>query len=94
MMGTNLLSKMFAEIILQQVRSQRGRLTMVSDLCGINRNEFQVEKFTNMRFYRTVRIFYILLTIVNYEEFKQMMDKLWETVQDTCDEYENLLTDQ
>lgn len=90
-METSNLSKTMAEIILQHVRNRRGRLTMVSDMCGINRSEFCVDKLTIMRFYRSSRLLYILLTVITYDEFKQMMDKLWETVQDTYDEYETFL---
>lgn len=90
-METTYLTKVMAELILQQVRHKRGRLTWVSRESHINRSEFCVERLVTMRFYRAMRIFYILVTTQNRSEFMQMMNTFWEIVEDTNTEYNKLL---
>ena len=67
------LTSELAGIILQHVRNPKGRLTEISDLCGINRKYFTRKGMARMRFHQMVRLFYALALIGERWEYEEMM---------------------
>lgn len=88
------LTSEVAGIILRYVRTPKGRLTEISDLCSINRKEFNVRGLSKMKLHRLLRIIYALALIMSYEQYRKMMnevrDVIWE--QEEC--YDYLLFDE
>ena len=78
------LAKKFAEIILQYLRSKKGRLTRISDMCSINRREFTTEGLSRMRTYRLLIILYAMELELYCDEYEQM-------IKDLCDTFENFV---
>lgn len=88
------LTSEVAGIILQHVRNSKGRLTEVSDLCGINRKEFNKKGFSKMRMHRLLRIIYALSILMNYREFHNMCEELHDEIRNFSDEYDFILFDE
>lgn len=69
------LTSSVAGIILSHVRRERGRLTAVSDMCGINRMEFTRKGLSRMRMHRFLRVVYALALLLDYKELCGMTSK-------------------
>jgi hypothetical protein len=93
MLKEQLTSKV-AGIILEHVRSKKGRLTELSDWCRINRKEFNIRGLSQMKFHRLLRILYALHLECEYYEWKQLWDEISETIQEFSDEYDFTLLDE
>lgn len=85
------LAKKFAEIILQYLRSKKGRLTRISDMCSINRREFTIEGLSRMKISRLLVILYAMELELYYDEYEQMIKELWQTFEDFATQYDALL---
>ena len=81
-------------IILQHVRSIKGRLTEISDLCGINRKEFNKKGFSKMRMHRLLRIVYALSVFMTYREFHDMCEEIHDEIRAFSDEYDYVFFDK
>lgn len=88
------LTSKIAGIILQHVRTPKGRLTEISDMCRINRKEFTVRGLSKMRLHRLLRIIYALHLEASYVENKRMAEEIYDTIQDYSDEYDYTLLDE
>lgn len=88
------LTSMVAGIVLQRVRSEKGRLTEISELSKINRREFTVRGLSKMRMHRLLRIFYALTLVMTYHQFKLMMDEIHDAVREFSDKYDYDLLDE
>lgn len=88
------LTSKVAGIILQHVRNPKGRLTEISDMCKINRKEFNVRGLSKMKGHRLLRILYAIYLVVGYAEKKQMSDEFFDIFQDFADEYDFTLLDE
>ena len=88
------LTHELAGIILHHVRDGKGRLTELSDLCGINRKEFNKRGFSKMRMHRLVRIVYALSVLMTYREFQELFLELHDTIRSYSDEYDFELFDE
>lgn len=86
-----LLSKKFAEIILQHLRSKKGRLTRISDMCSINRREFTTEGLSRMKISRLLVILYAMNLELYYDEYEQMVKELCHTFEDFATQYDTML---
>lgn len=82
-------------MILDAVRSHRGWLSFVSTESQVNRQFFTRKKFQTLRFFRLVRVLYVLAMKMDRDEFAQigydMFEEIWEQQDfygyDLLDEY-------
>ncbi len=82
-----------ASIILEYVRAKRGRLTYISEVTNINRQEFCFEKMVKMKFFRQLRIFFAMSLCLDRDEQKAMWSRMGGVMVDYADKYdESLLT--
>ena len=81
-------------IILKHVKSPKGRLTEISDLCRINRREFNVHGLSKMQLHRLLRLFYALILIASYDEFRRMMNEVNHVIGVYSEEYDFDLLDE
>ena len=88
------LTSSVAGIILRQVKKEKGRLTEVSDLCRINRSEFNVRGLSKMKLHRLLRIVYALTLVTPYNDYRQMMDEVRNTISNYSDMYDFTLLDE
>jgi hypothetical protein len=82
------LTSMIAGIILREVRNPqcKGRLTQISDVCRINRREFNVRGLSKMKLHRLLRIIYALALVMTPSQFERMMSEVRNTIVDLADE--------
>lgn len=76
------LASRFAEIILQHLRSKKGRLTRISNKCQINRREFTTEGISRMRIYRLLVIFWAMELEMYNGEYELMTTELRNAFED------------
>lgn len=88
------LTSEVAGIILRHVREEKGRLTELSDLCRINRREFNQRGMSKMRLHRLLRILYALSVILPASRFQTMFSEIYAAISDMADEYDYLLLDE
>ena len=82
-------------MILDTVRSHRGWLSFVSTESQVNRGYFNRRKFQTLKFFRLVRVLYVLAMKMDREEFAQigydMFAEIWDQQDylsyDLLDEY-------
>ena len=82
-------------MILDTVRSHRGWLSFVSTESQVNRGYFNRRKFQTLKFFRLVRVLYVLAMKMDREEFAQigydMFSEIWDQQDylsyDLLDEY-------
>ena len=77
-----------ASIILSAVRSKRGLLTKVSDLSMINRQEFYVERFNNLRFYQVCRIL-VALAYYDRDLCIKTMKRIIQSIEEKAEQIDN-----
>lgn len=82
----NQLTSKVAGIILKTLREQKGRLTQVSDLCKINRREFNIRGLSKMKFHRQLRIIYALAVVLPALRYEQLMNEVSNEILDFADE--------
>jgi hypothetical protein len=87
------LASTCAGIILNEVRTS-GRLTMISDECGINRKFFNRKAFRLLRFHRLVNLLYSLSSWQTREEFIRLGSRLFEAIWDFCSLYDDEYFDE
>ena len=88
------LTSNVAGIILHHVKETKGRLTEISDLCGINRKEFNVRGFASLKLHRLLRVIYALYLELPYAEFVKMTDEIRETIIEYGEDYDYTLLDE
>lgn len=88
-MTTDQITSHVAGIILRHVRDKRGRLTLVSDMCKINRREFCHEGIAKMRFYRLVLIIAALFIVQHSFETRKMLTEIVNDFRAFVNDYEN-----
>ena len=71
-----------SRMILDAVRSHRGWLSFVSTESQVNRGYFNRRKFQTLKFFRLVRVLYVLAMKMNRKEFAQigydMFEEIWD----------------
>ena len=87
------LASTCAGIILNEIRTS-GRLTMISDECGINRKFFNHKGFRLLRFHRLVNLLYSLSSWQTREEFIRLGSRLFEAIWDFCSLYDDEYYDE
>jgi len=80
-----------ASIILEYVRAKRGRLTYISEVTNINRQEFCVEKMFKMKFHRLLRIFFAMTLCLDWDEMFTMLRRIGRVVLDYAEKYDEWL---
>jgi hypothetical protein len=87
------LTSKLAGIILQYARMKEGRLTRVSDMCRINRNEFNIRGLSCMKFHRLVRLIYALHLDLGYHDSQQLVEDIKAALDKFAYEYDENLFD-
>ena len=82
------LASTCAGIILNEIRTS-GRLTMISDECGINRKFFNRKGFRLLRFHRLVNLLYSLSSWQSREDFTHLGSRLFGAIWDFCSLYDD-----
>ena len=83
-----------AGIILENLRSVKGRLTEVSNLSGINRRELNRKGLAKMRMNRLMRLVYAMLLIMPPKKSDAMWQKILEKVREYANYYDYILLDE
>ena len=83
-----------AGIILESLRSVKGRLTEVSNLSGINRRELNRKGLAKMRMNRLMRLVYAMLLIMSPKKSDAMWQKILEKVREYANYYDYILLDE
>lgn len=85
-------------MILDAVRSQRGWLNFVSTESQVNRKYFNRKKFQTLKFFRVIRVLYVLAMKMDRDEFSKfgqnLFAEIWDEQDylgyDLLDEYKNM----
>lgn len=83
-----------AGIILEYLRSVKGRLTEVSNLSGINRREINRKGLAKMRMSRLMRLVYTMQLVMPPYKSEAMWQKIIEKVREYADYYDYILLDE
>ena len=83
-----------AGIILEYLRSIKGRLTEVSNLSGINRREINRKGLAKMRMSRLMRLVYTMQLVMPPYKSEAMWQKIIEKVREYADYYDFILLDE
>ena len=83
-----------AGIILEYLRSVKGRLTEVSNLSGINRRELNRKGLSKMRMNRLMRLVYTMTLVMPPKASDAMWQKIFEKVREYADYYDFILLDE
>ena len=81
-------------MILDTVRSHRGWLSFASSESQVNRGYFTRRKFQTLKFFRLVRVLYVLAMKMNREEFAQIGYGMFAEIWDQQDYYSYDLLDE
>ena len=88
------LTSEVAGIILRHVRNPKGKLTEISELCRINRKEFNVRGLSKMKLHRLLRIIYALALTMSYDQYRKMTDEVRDVIWEHEECYDYLLFDE
>ena len=80
------LVSMCTGIILDAVRSERGRLTFVSDEANVNRQYFNRRKFQTLKLFRFIRVLYVLAMETDRARFIAIGQNLFAEIWDFQEE--------
>ena len=83
-----------AGIILEYLRSVKGRLTEVSNLSGINRREINRKGLAKMRMSRLMRLVYTMQLVMPPKASDAMWQKIIEKVREYANYYDFILLDE
>ena len=83
-----------AGIILEYLRSVKGRMTEVSNLSGINRREINRKGLSKMRMNRLMRLVYTMTLVMPPKASEAMWQKIIEKVREYVDYYDFILLDE
>ena len=83
-----------AGIILEYLRSVKGRMTEVSNLSGINRREINRKGLAKMRMSRLMRLVYTMQLVMPPKASDTMWQKIIEKVREYADYYDFILLDE
>ena len=83
-----------AGIILEYLRSVKGRLTEVSNLSGINRREINRKGLAKMRMSRLMRLVYTMQLVMPPYKSEAMWQKIIKKVREYADYYDYILLDE
>ena len=83
-----------AGIILESLRSVKGRMTEVSNLSGINRRELNRKGLSKMRMNRLMRLVYTMTLVMPPKASDAMWQKIIEQVREYADYYDFILLDE
>ena len=83
-----------AGIILESLRSVKGRMTEVSNLSGINRREINRKGLAKMRMSRLMRLVYTMQLVMPPYKSEAMWQKIIEKVREYADYYDYILLDE
>lgn len=83
-----------AGIILEYLRSVKGRLTEVSNLSGINRREINRKGLAKMRMSRLMRLVYTMQLVMPPKASDAMWQKIIEKVREYANYYDYILLDE
>lgn len=83
-----------SRMILDAVRSHRGWLSFISSESQVNRGYFTRRKFQTLKFFRLVRVLYVLAMKMNREEFAQIGYDMFAEIWDQQDYYSYDLLDE
>ena len=81
-------------MILDAVRSHRGWLSFISTESQVNRGYFNRRKFQTLKFFRLVRILYVLAMKMDREEFARIGHDMFVEIWDQQDYYDYDLLDE
>ena len=78
-------------IIMNYVREEKGRLTWISEVTGINRKEFTRRGLAKMKLYRLLRIIYALSLRLDEDEMMHIMEEVLGVIYEYVDDYDECL---
>ena len=81
-------------MILDAVRSHRGWLSFISTESQVNREYFNRKRFQTLKFFRLVRVLYVLAMKMNRGEFAQMGYDMFAEIWDQQDYFGYDLLDE
>ena len=81
-------------VILDAVKGHRGWLSFISTESQVNRQYFTRKKFQTLKFFRLVRVLYVLAMKMDREEFAQLGYDLFDEIWDQQDYYGYDLLDE
>jgi len=81
-------------MILDTVRSHRGWLRFVSTESQVNRRYLNLKKFQTLRFFRLVRVLYVLAMKMDRREFSRLGYDLFAMIWDRQDDWGYDLPDE
>ena len=93
MLKDQLISKSVG-CIIDVVRSERGRLSFVSDEAQVNRQYFNRRMFRALRFFQVIRVLYVLAIRMDREDFMHVGQDMFAEIWDFADDYEFTLLDE
>ena len=85
-----MLTSECAGTILREVKV-KGRTTIISDECGINRKYLNRKMFRLLRFHRMVGLLYCTASWMTREEFVKLGAEMFGQIYDTNEQYEGEL---
>ena len=83
------LSGRIVNIVLKAIREEKGRLTAISDLSVINRQEFDVEGLQKMRLDRFIRVGSAMAVMMPRKRYEQMKQEISEVFWNAIESMEN-----
>ena len=83
-----------AGIILESLRSVKGRMTEVSNLSGINRRELNRKGLAKMRMNHLMRLVYAMLLIMPPKKSDAMWQKILEKLREYAKDFDFILLDE
>ena len=83
-----------AGIILENLRSVKGRLTEVSNLSGINRRELNRKGLSKMRMNRLMRLVYTMTLVMPPNKSDAMWQKILEKLREYAKDFDFILLDE
>lgn len=93
MLKDQLISKSVG-CIIDVVRSERGRLSFVSDEAQVNLQYFNRRMFRALRFFQVIRVLYVLAIRMDREEFMHIGQDMFAEIWDFADDYDFTLLDE
>ena len=81
-------------IVLDTLRSHRGWLRFVSSESQVNRKYFNRKKFQALRFFRLVRVLYVLAMKMGRNDFSRLGSTLFAEIWDSQDLWSYELLDE
>ncbi len=85
-----MLTSKCAGIILREVK-KKGRTTIISDECGVNRKYLNRKMLRMLRMHRMIGLLYCTATWMNRDDFRRLGSELFTEIWDTNNDFDGEL---